>query len=192
MPTEVLQKQKDAAIRFYLSGSFSPAASGTDWSYGSTPTNVQLTLNNLGSGSGRQSSKADLGSVRAPVYALLGCVDYTGETPTSGSRVDYYWAPSTSGTAANGNVAGNSGVDAAAPGSPVPAGLTLAEFLRMCIYIGSLILSDDGAVQNGFVGILRPPTRWGQLVVVNNGGDVFEQDDVEAHQLLVPMVDELQ
>lgn len=173
-----------------MTASISPAAAGTNWSYG-TPTDVALTLNNLANAAGRQSTKVDLGATHAAAYALLGCVDYTGETPTANSRIDYYWAPSVSGTAGTGNVAGNSGVDAAAPGTPIPAGLTLAEFLKWCIFIGSLYLSDDAAVQNGFVGILNPPTRYGQLVVVNNGGDTFEQDDVEAHQVLVPIVDEI-
>jgi hypothetical protein len=191
MANEVLQKTGTPQIRFFVSGSFSPAAAGTNWTIG-TPTDAALTLNNLGNGAGRQSAKVDLGATRSAAYALLGCVDYTGETPTAGGRTDYYWAPSVSGTTATGNVAGNNGTDAAAPGGAVPAGLTLAEFLRMCIYVGSLIQSDDAAVQNGFVGILRPPTRYGQLVVVNNGGDVYEQDDVEAHQVLTPVTDEIQ
>jgi hypothetical protein len=58
----------------------------------------------------------------------------------------------------------------------------------MGIYIGSLVLSDDGSVQNGYVGTLAPPTRWGQLLVVNSSGDAFENDDVEMHQVLNPVV----
>jgi hypothetical protein len=47
-------------------------------------------------------------------------------------------------------------------------------------------------VQNGFVGILRPPGRYGQLIVVNESDDAFEADDVEMHQVLNPIVDEAQ
>lgn len=189
MPNEVLQKV-GSQIRFCVSGSFSPADNGTNWTIGS-PTNVALTLNNLGNGAGRQSAKCDLGATRAAAYEVLGCVDFTGETPSATGQVDYYWAPSTSTAAGDGNVAGNSGGDAAAPDGALGS-ITLAEFLRQCVYIGSLFTHDGASVQNGYVGILRPPGRYGQLIVVNNGGDTFEQDDVEAHQVLNPIVDEVQ
>lgn len=189
MPNEVLQKI-GTQIRFCVSGSFSPADSGTNWTIGS-PTNVALTLSGVASAAGRQSAKADLGATRAAAYELLGCVDFTGETPSATGQVDYYWAPSTNSTAGDGNVAGNSGGDAAAPDGALGS-ITLAEFLRQCIYIGSLFTHDGASVQNGFVGILRPTTRYGQLIVVNNGGDAFEADDVEAHQVLTPIVDEVQ
>lgn len=182
-----LQIQEGTQIRFFVTGSFSPADSGTNFTQG-TPTDVVLTLSGVANAAGRQSTKVDLGANRHSIYHLLGCVDFTGETPTSGKTVDYYWLPSTNATAGDGNVAGNSGSDAAAPGGAVPSGLTVAEFAAMGIYIGSLVLSDDGAVQNGYVGALSPPTRWGQLLVVNNSGDAFEADDVEMHQVLNPVV----
>lgn len=173
-------------IAFGVSGSFSPADAGTDWTGGGSITDV-LTLSGLADGAGRQSDKVDLGALRAPAYTVLGCVDYTGETPTAGNLIEYYWLPSTSGTQGTGNVAGNSGADAAAPGGAIGS-ITLAEFIDMgAIFIGSLVVSDDAAVQNGFVGVFGPPTRYGQLLVVNNGGDAFEADDVEMHQVLVPV-----
>jgi len=182
-----VQIQEGTQIRFCVAASLSPADAGTNWTRG-TPTDVALTLASLATAAGRQSTKVDLGENRHTLYRLLGCVDFTGETPTAGLTVDYYWLPSTSGTEGNANVAGNSGADAAAPGGAVPGGLTVAEFARMGMYIGSLVLSDDGAVQNGFVGTLVPPTRYGQLLVVNSSGDAFENDDVEAHQVLEPIV----
>lgn len=190
MANEILHKV-GTQIRFFVTASFSPADEATDWTIG-TPTDVVLTLSALANAAGRQSAKVDLGARRAREYEVLGCVDYTGETPTSGNLIDYYWAPSTSTTQAKGNVAGNSGGDAACPDGAVPAGITLAEFLRMCIYIGSLVISDDAAVQNGYVGRFSPPGRYGQLIVVNNGGDAFEADDVEMHQVMNPIVDEVQ
>lgn len=178
--------QEGTNICFCVSGSLSPADSGTDMRQG-TPTNVALTLSALADGAGRQSAKCDLGANRYPVYSLFGVVDYTGETPVSGSTVDYYWLPSTSATTGSGNMAGNSGADAAAPNGTTPAGLTLAEFIALgAIFIGTLTVSDDAAVQNGFVGFVSPPSRYGQLLVVNNGGDAFEADDVEMHQVMHP------
>jgi hypothetical protein len=182
-----VQIQEGTQIRFCVAASLSPADAATNWTQG-TPTDVALTLASLATAAGRQSTKVDLGANRHSIYQLLGCVDFTGETPTAGLTIDYYWLPSTHATEANGNVAGNSGADAAAPGGAVPGGLTVAEFARMGIYIGSLVLSDDGAVQNGYVGTLAPPTRWGQLLVINSSGDAFENDDVEMHQVLNPVV----
>lgn len=181
-----LQLSDTTQIRFFVTASFSPADSGTNWTSG-TPTDVALTLASLANGAGRQSAKVDLGATRHSIYHLLGCVDFTGETPTAGNTVDYYWLPSTSTTQGNGNVAGNSGADAAAPGGAVPTGLTVTEFAKMGLYIGSLVLSDDAAVQNGYVGSFSPPTRYGQLLVINNSGDAFEADDVEMHQILTPV-----
>lgn len=189
MANEVLQKV-GTQIRFFVTGSFSPADGGTDFTIG-TPTDVVLTLAGVLDGEGRQSTKVDLGATRAPSYELLGCVDFTGETPTSGATVDYYWAPSTSATSANGNVAGNSGVDADAPGGALGS-ITLQEFVTQCVYIGSLSVSDDATVQNGFVGVFSPTNRYGQLIIVNESGDAFENDDVEMHQVMNPIIPEVQ
>jgi len=177
-------------IAFGVSGSFVPVDSATNWLADMASGDYDwaaLTLSAVADAAGRQSIKVDLGVVRPREWELFGCVDYTLETPVTGSVIDYYWAPSNSGTQANANVAGNSGGDAACPDGAVPAGITLAEFLDMCVYIGSLTISNDAAVLNGPVGRFIPSTRWGQLIVVNNGGDAFEADDVEMHQLLLPV-----
>lgn len=187
MANEVLVKQGTALV-FGVTGSFSPADPGTQWA--SAITDV-LTLSAVADGAGRQSTKTDLGATRAAQYAVYGCVDFTGETPTAGNSVDYYWAPSTSATAGTGNVAGNSGADAAAPGGALGS-ITLAEFLLQCQYIGQLVVHDGAVVQNGYVGTFSPKERYGQLIVVNNSGDAFEADDVEMHQAMIPIVDEIQ
>ncbi len=188
MANEVLVKS-GTAIVFGVSGSFSSADAGTQWAAAIT---ALLTLSAVADAAARQSDKVDLGATRSKLYAVYGCVDYTGETPVATGSVDYYWAPSTSGTDATGNVAGTSGLDGVAPAGAVPAGITLAEFLKLCVFIGSINTTDDAAVLNAFVGAFEPPARYGQLVVVNNGGDVFEADDVEAHQVLLPLIDEIQ
>ncbi len=194
MANEVLIQDVDGSsltqIRFFVTGSFSPADVATNWTIG-TPTDVVLTLAGVLNGAGRQSTKVDLGAVRASRYAVFGCVDFTGETPTQGERIDYYWLPSTHATAANGNVVGNSGLDADAPGGAVGSAL-LADMKVMAQYIGSLIIHDGAAVQNGYVGTFSPAERHGQLLVINESGDVFEADDVEMHQVMNPIVDEIQ
>lgn len=194
MANEVLVKIAGGptVISFNVTGSFSPADNGTNWLANLTAdTNVALTLNALADGAGRQSAKFDFGATMARRYALYGCVDYTGETPSATGRTDYYLLPSTSGTAGNSNVAGNSGSDAAAPDGALGS-ITLAEFKLMGKYIGSLFTHDGAAVQNGFVGVVEPPTRYAQLLVINEGGDAYEADDVEHHQVLVPLTDEVQ
>jgi hypothetical protein len=194
MANEVLVKTAGTPtiISFNVTGDYSPADSGTDWiADQAADTNVALTLSAVANGAGQQSAKADLGALRAAQYAVYGCVDFTGETPTAGNTVDYYWAPSTSGTAANSNVAGNSGGNAAAPDGALGS-ITLAEFVKQCQYIGSLVIHDGGSVQNGFVGIFSPAERYGQLVVVNSSGDAFEADNVEHCQVFVPLTDEVQ
>lgn len=173
-----------------MTGSFSPVDAATNWTIG-TPTDVALTLASLASGSTRQSLKVDLGATRAAQYEVLGCVDFTGETPSVGFTIDYYWAPSTSTTQSNGNVAGNSGADAACPDGAL-GGITASEFLKQCLFIGSLVIHNGGSVQNGLVGVFSPPGRYGQLIVNNSSGDAFEADDVEMHQVLNPIVDEVQ
>jgi len=180
-----LQVSVGTQIRFFLTGSFSPADAGTNWTIG-TPTDVALTLAGVADAAGRQSAKVDLGAARSSVYEVLGCVDFTGETPDASGTVDYYWAPSTSTTAGNGNVAGNSGGDADAPDGALGT-ITLAEFIAQCQYIGSLTTHDGASVQNGLVGTFMPSGRYGQLVVVNNSGDAFEDDDVEMHQVMNPI-----
>lgn len=179
--------QEGTQFRFFVTGSFSPVDPATDWTIG-TPTDTGvLTLAAVADGAGRQSTKVDLGANRAEAYACFGCVDFTGETPTIGEVIEYYWLPSTHATQANGNVAGNSGADADAPGGALGT-ILLAEFKKQAIFIGNLIIHDGAVVQNGFVGILFPPSRYGQLLVINESGDVFEADDVEMHQVLNPIV----
>lgn len=194
MPNEILIQDVSGStlnqIRFCVAASLSPADDGTNFTIG-TPTDVALTLAAVANAAGRQSAKVDLGATRAEYYSVFGCVDFTGETPTAGNTIEYYWAPSTSGTAANGNVAGNSGADGAAPDGALGS-ITLSEFTKQCILIGILAVHDGASVQCGYVGTFCPPTRYGQLVVVNNSGDAFEADDVEMHQVMNPLVREVQ
>jgi len=197
MANEVLVKDAGGPtiISFNVTASYSPADSGTDWlAETAADTNVAFGwgASPPADGAGWQSAKCDLGATRARRYRVLGCVDFTGETPTAGGTVDYYWAPSESSVAGEANVAGNSGGNAAAPAVALGS-ITLAEFVLQCQYIGSLTVHDGAVVQNGLVSEdFRPCSRRGQLVMVNNSGDAFEADDVEHCQLFVPVTDEIQ
>lgn len=177
-------------VRGLSSSVFSPVDAATNWTIG-TPTDFLLTLSGVADTAARQSDKFDLGANRAKFFELLATVDFTGELPTAGGRVDYYFAPSTSTTQANGNIAGNSGADDDAPGGTTGGTITLAEFLKVCDFIGSLIIHDGAEVQNGKVGVFSPSSRFGQIIVVNESGDVFEADDVEMHTVLNPMRDDV-
>src|SRR5690349_8559037 len=81
--------------------------------------------------------------------------DFTGGSPSATGTIDLYWAPSSSATQANGNVAGNSGADAAAPDGALGS-ITLDEFLKQCQRIGTLFTHDGASVQVGYVGTFSP------------------------------------
>lgn len=170
-------------ITFGVTGSFSPVDVATGWA---TSITDLITLAGVLDGEARQSDKADLGSPWAPAYQLLVAVDFTDETPVAGEVVEYYWAPSNSGTDGTANVAGNSGLDGDCPAGALGS-ITLAEFVKQCVFIGNLVVHDGAVVQNAPVGILVPTMQYGQLIVKNESGDVFEGDDVEMHHVLQPI-----
>ena len=180
----------NSQFRFIAAAGFSPAVAGTNMTVG-TPTDVTITRASLGIGAARQSDKVDLGVLFPLGFQVKGVVDFTGETPQSGT-IDYYWAPSGITTQGSGNIAGNSGADAAAPGGAL-GGITLAEFLLLCDYIGSFAVHDGASVQGPALVNPRwfPSERFGQLIEVNNSLDIYEADEVEVHTVfnaLVPNV----
>lgn len=185
---EVLVKQ-GTQIVFGAAATWNPADDGTNLAEGDAITD-EMGMTAIADGAGVQSIKIDLGAVRAETYSVFGAFDFTGETPTTGS-VDLYWAPSTSGTQATGNVAGNSGADAAAPDGALGA-ITLAEFIIQCQFIGTLSTHDGAVVQNGYVGRFAPTHRYGQMIVVNNANDAFEADEVEHHIVMNPIITDIQ
>jgi len=190
MANEILVKD-GTQIAFGVAASFNPADDGTNYVDDAATIDYAITLAGLANAAGRQSIKIDLGATRAGLYAVFAAVDFTDETPSAAGRVDYYWAPSGSATQGNGNVAGNSGADAACPDGALGS-ITLAEFLLQCQMIGSLATHDGASVQCGLVGVFSPCSRYGQLIVVNNSGDAFAADDVEMHTVFNPLVTEVQ
>lgn len=173
-------------FRFIAASGFSPADPATDYTIG-TPTDVLLTLSGVADDAARQSSKADLGANRAARHGCVIAADFTDETPAAtGGQVEAWWAPSHSVTPANANVAGNSGVDAACPDGAL-GGITLDEFLAQCVWIGALRTHDGASVQVGEVGVLKSRTQFGQIILVDRAGDVFEADNVEMAVWLTEM-----
>lgn len=189
MANEALVKT-GTEIVFGAAATWNPADNGTNMSSGDAITD-EMGMSGIADGAGVQSIKIDLGTTRARRYSVDAAFDFTGETPTAGASVDLYWAPSPSGTQANGNVGGNSGADAACPDGALGS-ITLTEFIRQCQPIGSLVVHDGAVVQNGHVGVFSPAQRYGQMIVVNNAGDAFEADEVEHHIVMTPIVDEVQ
>ena len=171
-------------IRFLDTATYSPTDPGTDFTIG-TPKDVAMDFDTLGNGLGWQSAKVDLDEPWAENYACFGIADI-GVAPATGTTIDYYWAPSTSTTQGTGNIYANSGADAAALDGATAAA-TVVEFVSQCMFIGSLTLSADAVVQNGYVGILSPPTRAGQLIIVNKSGQAFVAGAIEVAQFLNPL-----
>ena len=146
----------------------------------------QLDLTSVADGAGRESTKADLGALRARLYAVRVGIEMD-VAPTAGTTVEFYWSASFSTTAATGNDAGVSGVDAAFNADE-------DEFKVQLIFLGSLILTADAdtVVQMQTIGYFTPPHRFGSVIVINKGGQAFEGDAVEMFVALVPILDEIQ
>ncbi len=169
-------------------------ADTTDYAGDGGARTHQITLAALASAAARQGAKADLdrGDV-ADRFAGRWSVTVRIEmdvAPADGTTVDFYWSSSLSSTAATANDGACTGSDAAYTGS---AGSTIAETVQQLMFIGSLPLTNDADTiiqQKTFICTF--PTQWGMPVVVNNGGQAFEGDDVEMSITLTPLEDEAQ
>ena len=188
MANEILYKVKDAQVVFRDSVDFAPTAAN-DLRTG-TPTAAQIDCSSLATAAARQSAKVDLGATRARAYEAICCVNFN-VAATTGTLVNFYWAPSPSATAGTANPGGASGADAAYDGG---ANLTLAEGLRQLDLIGSLICGATTAVQVALLNpFFSPSDRYGSLVVENVGGQAFPASMAEFHVVLTPAVtDEVQ
>lgn len=175
---DVQFREGDQAVCF-VSGDYSPADNGSNYKQTTPAVTAALTMSGLTDGQGRHSAKFDLGSLYGPVLRVMMSVELAN-SPDADGRMDVYWAPSEKSAAGEGNVEGNSGSDADAPDGTIDSGLTLAQFLRKCDWIGCLPTHDYAGVQAGFVAEFVPPSRYGQIVVVNNtGATLFATDDAE-------------
>lgn len=166
-----------AQFCFRDSTDFGPATA-SDYRTG-TPTYAQFDLTDLANGSGRQSAKIDLGAQWALEFGVYLVAELIA-TPTTGERIDLYWAPSPHSSATRANPHGMSGSDAALAGNYG----TAAELLKNLMYIGSLVVTDDVTIQHGFVGVFTSPTRYGMMVVQNEADAAFAADAVESYVLI--------
>lgn len=187
MPSELLQKTKDAQLLFRDVTDFSPATA-TDLRSG-TPTAYQLDVTSVANDAARQSDKFDLGATRAPYYYVRAALEFAA-TPTAGNLVEVYIAWSNSGTAGNGNPAAITGADAAYTGYSS----NLDASLQQLDFIGTMIVTAQATatVQVANVGGFAPKGRYGSLVFVNRSGAAMHSDAVESHIVFDALVDEAQ
>ncbi len=170
-------------ILFNVAGSYAPATLN-NIEVG-TATDVAFDLTSVAAAAAEASAKVDLGANRAPEYAVHAAIEFATE-PVTGTAVDFYWAPSGLSTAGAGNPGYVSGSSAEYTGTPG----TLAEGLKQLMYIGSMVMGADATatIQMAFVGVFRPPTRYGCLVMVNSTADATHSDVVEQAVSFTPII----
>ena len=160
---------------------------------GTASLEKQITLATLASAAARQGVKADMATIAtthlANRFAVLLRLEWD-VAPADGTSADLYWSPSPNSTAGTLNSGAASGADAAYTGS---AGSTIAETVLQLQFIGSLQCTNDAAtVVQQAVFITTLPMRYGSPVLVNNGGQALEGDDIEMCIAFYPLEDEAQ
>lgn len=162
------------AIKFNEGTAFTLKDSGGDFT---------LTLSALASAAARQSAKVDLTDPRARTWAVRVNVQF-GSAPTAGGTVEIYWAASSSGTAANENDGQTTGSDAA-----YSIG---ADGYKQMIFVGALVVDNVASnTDQGATFLFVPPTRYGNLVLVNNTSQALETS-TDHYVKLIPEDDEVQ
>ena len=187
LPDSIKYVEGDQQIVFRDVTDFGPATN-VDLRQG-TPTACQLDLTSVANSAARQSDKVDLGANRAPAYEVLAAFELAA-TPTAGSVIELWWAPSSSGTAAKGNPGGVAGADGAYAGYSS----NLADSINQCQFIGDFVctVQATATIQIGRVGTLIPRFRYGTLVVRNLSGAAFHSDAVESHVVFQPILPQVQ
>ena len=179
MANELLLKQ-GVAVCWADTTDYSNAGSGIDRTH-------QLDLTGVATTEAREGAKADLTATRAARYAVMVGIEMA--VAAVGKTIKFYWSSSYVTTAGTGNDGGAAGVD-----GDYKNGEEL-EWAKQLLLIGALTLTADGAgtVQRACVGTFCPPTRFGQVIVLNDAtGQVMHTDAVEMYVALVPILDELQ
>lgn len=182
MPTEILVKSGTPVVWADATDYTNPNDQGA--------RTHQIDLTSLAaSGNAWQGVKADLGAVRAAIFAVAIAVNFD-VAPTSGDIVSLWWAPSASATAGTGNPGGVSGTDAAYTGT---AGDALADSILQLDLIGNLICTSDAdAITQIQTFMFSPEHRYGSIVVYNEADQAFEGDAIEMSVALTPIIDEAQ
>lgn len=193
MPTEVLNKHVTGASVFsFKSAGYSPTAANDIDPASSTAVDLTLdTTSGVADGAAMNSDQVDLTATHAEFYAVRAALEwFSGDTPVVGSTVDLYWSPSNNSNVGDGNPGKPDGVDGDYTGD---GGGTVAESVAQMQYIGSFLCTDLVGVQIAEVGVFRPNSRYGQLVVVNNSGvDLAATNDDECCIVMEPFTPEIQ
>ncbi len=183
---------KDAAdatpkqISFATHASYVPT--GGNFIEVGTPTDVELSLLDVVDGAAVQSTKADLGAVRAARYVVTCCLEFQITAPTTETLVEFYWSASGQATAANGNPGYATGADGAYTGTPA----TLVEGIAQLQFIGSLSVTTDLEFQIADIGVFSPKHRYGSLIVKNETGQpLCDTDIIESAVVLTPIVPDI-
>lgn len=74
---------------------------------------------------------------------------------------------------------------------------SLEDSVKQLVYIGSHVCTTDDTadtpnIQTGEIGILRPTSQYGSLVMVNNMTGAMHSDDIETHIVADPIIPESQ
>ncbi len=153
-----------------------------------TPTEVEMSLLNLADAAAVQSTKADLGAVRAPLYVVTACIEYQVAAPTTGTLIEFYWAASGQSGAGVGNPGYATGADGAYTGTPA----TLAEGVAQLAFIGVMVVTADIEFQIADIGVFSPTHRHGSLIVKNETGQtICDTDIIESAVVFTPIVDDI-
>ena len=153
-----------------------------------TPTDVEMSFLDLLNGAAVQSTKADLGAVRASRYVVTCCLEYQVSAPTTNTLVEFYWSASGQSAAGVGNAGYATGADGAYTGTPA----TLVEGIAQLQFLGTLVVSADIEFQIADIGVFSPKHRYGILIVKNETGQtIADTDIVETAVVLTPIVTDI-
>jgi len=175
---------------YQVEGTHIVLADTTDYAGDLGSRTDQIDLTSVGAAAARQSTKFDFTANRATLYSMYAAIEFA-VAPASGAVVDFYLCFSPSATAGTANPGGTSGSDAAYTGT---AGDSLADSVKQCTYIGSLVATSDATtvVQFQHIGLFKAPLRYANLVVVNNTGQALVADAVEQGVLIIPETSQIQ
>ena len=150
---------------------------------------VQITFAALASAAARQGVKVDLGDPRAEVYEVTLRLEWDA-APADGASASLFFSPSHAAAAGTANAGGASGTDAAYTGT---AGSTIAEGTQQCDLALILPCTNDAAtIVQQITGKYRPSSQYISPIVVNEGGQALEGDDIEMSIILIPLPHEIQ
>jgi len=178
-----------AQITFRDVTDFNPTAANDLRHASAVDVEVQLDLTSVADAAARQSTKGDLGAIRARAYKVRAAFELAA-TPTAGDVIELYWAPSQHATAGTGNPGAVSGADSAYAGYSS----NLAASVLQLEYIGTFVCTAQTTptVQVAECGLFVPTERYGSLVVKNESNAAFHSDAVESHVVFDPVFEEIQ